>query len=334
MPLLRLVAERSSPALIHVDLWGAGDLREGYPFVSPHVNPDVRYPNLSHSLKSLSPHIHRCQRFKVFITDSDAASAFAQLPFTTANRLEELEVATQCSQDVDDRIFSALRELVALRKLALIGFGGGSTIRGAISVIRWHQLLHLNLSYPISTEEVFWLLQACTSAVTMRIKAKMQVGYDGPSVHAPNLQTLSLSVCGRNTYRSLRKVEAPNIEVFRLETRREASIYETPAEIPSDDQFVWPSVMNKGRSLRILVINDPDSPYVDAVEMLSNEYIKAVPVVQIGIRPAEMFYAQRNPQFWSSNSRMLGWIDESTMREYRTKGGGLLSSAGIPFDDQ
>ncbi|KAF9446162.1 hypothetical protein P691DRAFT_224963 [Macrolepiota fuliginosa MF-IS2] len=94
--LFHLITERSYPSVIHVDVWGAGDLHTGYPFVDPDVNPGVRYPNLVGSLISLAPHMNRCQRLKAFVTDADVAYAFAQIPFSSAGRLEELEVATQC----------------------------------------------------------------------------------------------------------------------------------------------------------------------------------------------------------------------------------------------
>lgn len=328
-PLFHLVLERSNPSLIDIDLWGAGDLHKSYPFVNPQINPDVSYANMIGSLNCLPPHIHRCRRFKVVITDHEAASAFATIPFSLAGNLEEVELATQCGQDVDNLIFTTLRGLTALRRLTLLGFRHNATIRQAMPVFPWHQLLHLDLSYPIPSEEVFWLLRSCTSAVTMRIKANMTAGYDGPVVGVPNLRALNLSVCGRNIYRSLRRIEAPNLEVFCLETRREVAIYETPAELPSEDQFFWPSVLNKEYSLRVLVINDPSSPYDDAMRLLLNEYIKGIPVVKMGIRPMEFLYQiDRNPQLCIADTGMLGWVDEQTIVQYGADSG-LLSSVGI-----
>ncbi len=332
-PLFRLLVERSEPALIHVNLFGMGDLHTSYPFVNPMINPGASYPNLVESLGSLSAHIHRCQRLKMFITDSDVANAFVKIPFIAAGQLEELEVATHCSQDIENHIFSALRGLTSLRRLTLIGFWGSqSTIQQAMNTVPWHQLLHLDISYPIPTEEVFWLLQNCTSATTMRIRAKMQVGHDGPAIYIPSLRELSLSVCGRNVYRSLRKIEAPKLEVFCLGTRREASIYETPAEIPSNDQFIWPGILNRQRSLKILMIQDPSSPYREAAELLSDVYVKAVPVVQIGIRPAEVYHARTLcPEYFNWENNMFGWVDKGTARSYATKEDGFVSGLGIPM---
>lgn len=331
-PLLHLVMERSDPTLIHVDLFGVGDLHTSYPIVNPMINPGVSYTSLIESLNSLSPHIYRCRRLKIFITDPDVANAFVAIPFTAADQLEELELASQCDQNVEDRIFSALRGLTALRKLTLIGFWEHtSSVQQAISTLPWHQLLHLDISYPIPTEEVFWLLQNCTSATTMRIRAKMQVGHDGPAIYIPNLRELSLSVCGRNIYRSLRKIEAPKLEVFCLGIRREASIYETPAEIPSNDQFIWPSALNRQHSLKIIMIQDPSSTYVEATELLSKEHVKVVPVVQVGIRPAEVYHAQRLfPDYFNWDNNMLGWVDKATARRYTTNGRGFISM-GLPM---
>jgi hypothetical protein len=314
-PLFHLIAERSFPALIDVDLWGAGDLHQSYPFVNPRINPGISFATLADSLKSFAKHIHRCRRLKLFITDSASALSFVKMPFSSAGQLEELELATQCGQEIDNEIFSALSGLTALRRLTLLGFGTGSTVKRAMPAIPWSQLLHVDLSYPIPTEEVFWLLQSCTSAVTMRLKAKMQVGYNGPAICTPNLQALSLSACGRNILRSLRKINAPKLEVFHLETRREASIYETPNEIPAHDQFVWPSILNKALSLRIMLLDDPSSSYSDAVQLLSDNFVKAIPIVKLGIRPAEMLNAKATPHLLLEHS-MVGWVDRSVVSLY------------------
>ena len=112
-PLLHLVIERSEPALIQVDLFGAGDLHTSYPIVNPMINPDVSYTTLIQSLHSLSPHIHRCRRFKIFVTDLDVANAFITIPFMAAKQLEELEMASQCDQKSErERIVPFLNEAI------------------------------------------------------------------------------------------------------------------------------------------------------------------------------------------------------------------------------
>ncbi|KXN81966.1 hypothetical protein AN958_03374, partial [Leucoagaricus sp. SymC.cos] len=328
-PLFHLIIERSAPALVHIDLWGAGDLHHSYPYVNPQTNPGISYATLADSLSSIPPHIHRCRLFKVFITDQDSAQAFVRIPFSSAGQLEEMELATQCGQDIDNEIFSSFRDLTTLHRFRLLGFGDGWTIHSAMASPLWSHLSHLDLSYLIPTEEVIWLLQTCTSAVTMRLRARMQASYGGPVICIPNLRALSLSACGRNILRSLRKIEAPKLEVFHLETRREASIYETPSEIPSDDQFVWPSVLNKTLSLRLLLLNDPSSPYSDAIKLLSHDYVKAVPVVKLGIRPAEMLRAKENPHLLLAESNEVGWIDTSVAMLYRKEHMSLLSDIGV-----
>ncbi|KAF5354091.1 hypothetical protein D9756_006895 [Leucocoprinus leucothites] len=328
-PLFRLIAERSDPALVDVDLWGAGDLHQSYPCVSPQTNPGISYTTLADSLEALCCHIQRCRRFKVFVTDSISAESFVKIPFSCADRLEEVELATQCGQEIDDEIFHALRGLTALRRLKLLGFGNSTTIQRAMPTLPWLQLLHLDLSYPISTEEVFWLLQSCTFAVTVRIKAKMQVGYNGPAICVPNMRALSLSACGRNVLRSLRRIEAPKLEVFHLETRREASIYETPTEIPADDQFVWPSILNKSLSLRVLLLNDPGSTYRDALHLLADNYVKVIPIVKLGIRGAETFHAKETPHLLLPDDNMLGWVDSSVALGYGRDNKYLLSDIGV-----
>ncbi|KAJ3575014.1 hypothetical protein NP233_g1383 [Leucocoprinus birnbaumii] len=323
-PLFTLMVERSNPVLVNVDLWGAGDLHESYPHVSPQTNPGgVSSITLINSLKALSPHIQRCRRLKAFIIDSKSAQALAGIPFTSAHSLEELELATQCRQAIDNKIFLSLGGLTALRRLTLLGFGNGpTTIDKAIPILPWSQLLHLDLSYTIPTEEVIWLLQNCTSAVTMRIKAGMEVAYySGPVICVPNLRALSLSVRGRCVFQSLSRIEAPNLAIFDLKIRYEWSIYaeiDIPFDFLTDEHLAWPSVLNKTSSLQVLLMDDSRLSHQDTLRLVENDYIKRIPIVKLGIRAVERIRARQIQHLLLSDHKMLGWLNTSVSPEHRT----------------
>lgn len=326
-PLFRLMLECSDPSLVEVDLYGAGDIHESYPMIQSQGDDSISSFNLVASLNCLPAHIHRCKMFTLAIPDREVASALAKIPFSRAENLKELRVASQCGQEVDNRVFTSLRGLTALRRLTFLEFERRrSSIRPAMRIFPWNQLEHLDLTYMMSTEEVFWLLRSCASAVTMRLEVHMMEQYDGPISRASKLRAVNLSVLGRNVYRNLRKLEAPELEVFYLKIRREKEMAEDIVnELVSDGQLAWP-VLARGTSIKELIIVDESPPvqYSQVERLLRDGIIRSIPVVKMKIR------TQGAPQSLASEDRsgFLGWADEGTRARYGL-GNGLIDDVRI-----
>lgn len=325
-PLFRSIVECSNPSLVEVNLYGAGDIHGSHPLIQRQGDDSISSFNLVESLNCLPQHIHRCVKLTLVVPDREVAFAFGKIPFFQAKNLEEIQVASQCGQDVDSHIFKSLRGLTALRRLTFLEFERKrSSIRCAMPTLLWHQLVHLDMTYMMSTEEVFWLLRSCTSAVTMRLEVHMMEGYDGPVAHVSNIRALNLSVLGRSVYRSLRRVEAPKLEVFCLKIRREKEILDDMVDdLLLDGRLAWP-VLDREHSLKELIVFDESLPveYPQVAELLGDGDVRGIPVVKMKIR------TMGAPQSMTlDKSGFLGWADEETMAHYG-KDNELISDARI-----
>jgi hypothetical protein len=123
----------------------------------------------------------------------------------------------------------------------------------------------------------------------------------------------------------LRKVEAPELEVFYLKIRREKEISDDVVhDLLSDGPLAWP-MLSREYSLKELIVFDESSPvlYSQVERLLLDGVVRGIPVVKMKIR------TMGAPQSVAPDkSGFLGWEDEET-KAYYGPDNVLISSARI-----